>query len=405
MNSCGFMRNITVSQSKAPTVGEMPVEYVERKGLGHPDSLIDGIVERISVKLSDAYMDASGVILHHNVDKGLIVGGAAEVSFGYGKILKPIEVIVVGRAAKEFKGKPIPVDEIAVCAAKAYLKENTRFLDIEKEVVYTPKITHGSADLTKIFSRSTEMPLANDTSFGIGFAPLTDAERLALETEHFLNSKEYKQKAPAVGEDIKVMAVRENENITLTIAIAFVSKFIKNADEYIGYKERVAKDVKSFTSKITGRNVEVMINSGDNRKEGSFYITKTGLSCENGDDGSVGRGNRVNGLITPFRYMSLEAAAGKNPVSHIGKIYNILANEIAKDAVKLYPEIKECTVSIVSQIGRRIDDPKNLDIKLTLENGKELAPIRKKIVDLGDEALDNIQRITKGIIAGEHKMF
>jgi len=399
------VRNITVSQSKAPTVGEMPVEFVERKGLGHPDSLIDGIVERISMELSKAYIDASGAILHHNVDKGLIVGGAAEVSFGTGKILKPIEIIMAGRATKDFQGKSIPVDEIAVNAAKAYLKENTRFLDIEKEVVYTPKIIHGSADLTKIFLRDAEMPLANDTSFGIGFAPLTDAERLALQTERFLNSKEYKQKAPAVGEDIKVMAVRENDSITLTIAIAFVSRFVKNADEYINYKERVAKDVKSFASKITRHTIEVTINNGDNRKEGSFYITKTGLSCENGDDGSVGRGNRVNGLITPFRYMSLEAAAGKNPVSHIGKIYNILVNKIANDAVKLYPEIKDCTVSIVSQIGRRIDDPKNLEIKLTLESGKGIAPIRKKIIDLGEEALDNIQHLTKEIIAGEHQMF
>ena len=160
-----------------------------------------------------------------------------------------------------------------------------------------------------------------------------------------------------VGEDIKVMGVRENDKITLTIAIAFVAQFINNIDEYVGIKESIKKDIIGNAKKYTAKEVEVVINNGDSHDTQDVYITKSGLSCEAGDDGSVGRGNRVNGLITPFRHMSLEAAAGKNPVNHVGKIYSIVSKEIAQDIVKLYPEIKECNVSIVSQIGRRIDDP------------------------------------------------
>ncbi|MCL5093385.1 MAG: methionine adenosyltransferase [Candidatus Marsarchaeota archaeon] len=399
------MSNIRISESRSAHVASQNVEYVERKGIGHPDSLIDGIVERASVELSKAYMDSTGMILHHNLDKGLIIGGASEASFGIGKITKPIEIILAGRAIKRYQDIDIPVDDIVLKAALDYLKEHTRFLDLENEVIFNSKILKGSSDLTGIFNRSTDVPLSNDTSFGIGFAPFTETEKLVMESEHFLNGNEYKQAHPYVGEDIKVMGVREENKITLTIAIAFVSKFVANADQYDDYKARIAEDVKAFAKKITSKEVEVIINNGDHRASGSFYLTKSGLSCESGDDGSVGRGNRVNGIITPFRHMSLEAAAGKNPVSHVGKIYSILANEIASDAVKLYPEIIECNVSIVSQIGRPINDPRNLDIKVILDGKGSISNIANKLTGLAEQSLENIGFLTREIVAGKYNMF
>ena len=119
-----FMANIRVREDKSLPVGKQEVEYVERKGIGHPDSLIDGIMEKVSMDLSEQYLDTTGTVLHHNVDKGLIIGGSSEARFGYGKITRPIEVILTGRATKEYEGGSIPVDEIAVKAARDYLKDN-----------------------------------------------------------------------------------------------------------------------------------------------------------------------------------------------------------------------------------------------------------------------------------------
>ena len=400
----GSSKNIRVAEGFSTVVAEQPVEYVERKGIGHPDSLIDGIMESVSTGLSNAYIDSTGKILHHNVDKGLIIGGASEASFGNGSITKPIEVILAGRAARSYQDINIDVDGIAIKAAKDYLREHTRFLDIEKEVLFQSKILKGSADLSEIFDRNTDVPLANDTSFGIGFAPFTKTERLVLETEKMLNSLEYKKSHPEVGEDVKVMGIRDMDDISLTVAIAFVSAKIQSMDDYHKKKEEVRKDIISFAKKLVGKDVDVVLNNGDN-KSGKVYITKSGLSCEAGDDGSVGRGNRVNGLITPFRRMSLEAAAGKNPVNHIGKIYNVLAKEIANDIVTLYPQVKECNVSIVSQIGRKIDDPKHLDVKISTEKREELDNIRKKVNDIAEQSLENIGYLTHEIISGKHSMF
>lgn len=399
------MARISVNEGFGLPIYLQPTEYVERKGIGHPDSLIDGIMESVSLALSKAYLDQFGEVLHHNVDKGLIVGGTSSATFGKGEIIDPIQVILAGRATQSYNGIEIPVDQIAIDTAKEYLRKNTRFLDVDNEVRYESRILKGSADLNHIFSTNSAMPLANDTSFGVGFAPMSETERLVIDTEHMLNSQDYKEKKPAVGEDVKVMGVRDNNEITLTVAIAFVAKYISSLKDYIAYKNEITNDIIENAKKITEKNVKVMINNGDDTKNAVVYLTKSGLSCESGDDGSVGRGNRVNGIITPFRTMSLEAASGKNPVNHVGKIYNILSNEIANDIVRNFPEVTECNVSIVSQIGRPINDPKHLNISLYTEKKGQVEKINKKVADLAQEELDNIVFLTKEMLSGEYGTF
>ncbi len=402
------MKNISINKLDGIPVSDQRIEYVERKGIGHPDSLIDGIVDATSHALSREYLEkCDNTILHHNVDKGLIIGGASTAGFGKAKITKKIEVIITGRATDRYNAVKIDVNGIAREVALNYLKENTRFLDVDKEVTFVSKIAKGSSDLVDVFTRggAKDVPLANDTSFGIGFAPFTDIEKLVLETERYLNSKRYKEVMPAVGEDIKVMGLRDGDKYVLTIAIAFVSKHTKDLDQYLGYKERVKKDVRKFAERLIGKEVQVHVNSADPEDSDAVYLTKTGLSCEAGDDGSVGRGNRVNGIITPFRPMSLEAAAGKNPVNHIGKIYNLLATEISSDIVKQYPGVRECNLAIMSQIGKRIDEPLNLNIELATENGTNFDNARSKAKYVAEGWLENLGDFTIDISLGKYKTF
>ncbi len=399
------MRNISIERLELKPISEQGTEYVERKGIGHPDSLIDGIVDETSHALCREYLSSFGTILHHNVDKGLIIGGAAKSTYGSGRITKKIEVIVTGRAISKVKGKTVEVNRIAEDVVRKYLKDNTRFLDIENEVVIKSKIAKGSEDLTHIFGRKSEVPLANDTSFGIGFAPFSETEKLVLETERYLNSRDYKAQVPAAGEDIKVMGCRNGDRITLTVAVAFIAQLVSSKEQYIELKHRVVGDILKFASGITKKSVAVELNTGDDAEGEAPYLTKSGLSAEAGDDGSVGRGNRVNGLITPFRHMSLEAAAGKNPINHIGKIYNILATQLAVDVVKQYPQIKECDIAILSQIGKRIDQPLNLNMNMIVEGGANFDNIRSKAHYIADGWLDNIGKLTLDISLGKYKTF
>ncbi|MEM2948081.1 MAG: methionine adenosyltransferase [Candidatus Anstonellales archaeon] len=396
-------KNIVVSKGGYTPVPELDVEIVERKGLGHPDTIIDGIMEEISVELCKAYLKEFGTILHHNVDKGQIVGGEAKPEFGGGKIIQPLFILLSGRASYEADGKVFPVQEIALETTKKYIQQNTRFLDPDADVEIMSKIRPGSKDLVELFLRNKgKVPLANDTSFGVGYAPFSDAEKVVLAVEKYLNSKEYKKLHPEVGEDIKVMGLRENRRIKLTVAVAFVDRFIHSIDEYVKAKERVTKDILKKAKEITDMDVEVFVNTADDIKNNSVYITVTGLSAEAGDDGSVGRGNRVNGLITPFRLMTLEAAAGKNPVSHVGKIYSVLAFKIAEDISKEYPSLRDVSVSLLSQIGKPINEPKMAFIELV---GDDVEPLKSKARDIAEQNLENIEELTKLIVGKKVGVF
>jgi S-adenosylmethionine synthetase len=404
-------RNIVVRELQQPAVEESQVELVERKGLGHPDYISDAVAEEASRQLSIYYRERFGTIMHHNLDKVLLVGGQAAPRWGGGDVLQPIYIIVSGRATTEVRTssgvEEVPVGRIILKAVKEWIKRNLRFLDPETHVVVDYKIGKGSADLRGIFESRSASHRANDTSFGAGFAPLTTLERLVMETERTLNSKEFKSRVPASGEDVKVMGLRNGNVIDITVANAIVSRFVRDKDEYMSVKEEIKEKVLDVASKIAPNyDVRVYVNSGDIPEEEVFYITVTGTSAEHGDDGATGRGNRVNGLITPMRPMSLEAAAGKNPVNHIGKIYNVVATELAQLIYTKVPNVREVYVRLLGQIGRPIDDPLIADVSLLMERGVSVSSnVRAEIASLVDEYLSKLPQLTERFLVGAVQLF
>jgi len=280
-------------------------------------------------------------------------------------------------------------------------------LDVNNYVVIDSRIGQGSVDLVGVFNKVKEnpIPLSNDTSFGVGYAPLSETEKIVLETERLLNSEEFKKKWPAVGEDIKVMGLRKGEEIDLTIAAAIVDSEVQNPQEYMEVKEGIYNAIKELTSKYTNRDVNIYVNTADDPDKDIYYITVTGTSAEAGDDGSVGRGNRVNGLITPNRHMSMEAAGGKNPVSHVGKIYNILANLIARDIAEEVEGVQEVYVRILSQIGKPIDEPLVASIQAIPKPGYKVEQFERQTYEIADEWLANITKIQKMILEDKINVF
>lgn len=373
------------------------VEIVERKGLGHPDTICDAVAERISVRLSRHYLERFDMILHHNVDKILLCGGSSRPCFGGGEVTQPIEIYLSGRATGEWRGVTVPVHEIAVAACRDVLTQRLPELDLEREVRITSRIRPGSADLTRLFTRGRRVPLANDTSCGAGFAPLTDLERVVLEVERPLTSAATKRAHPAIGSDIKVMGVRRADRISLTIGCAFIGRHLAGMDEYAGEKEAARRLVLRAARDLTKREVEATLNAADDLNAGDVFLTVTGTSAEAGDDGEVGRGNRTNGLITPYRFMTMEAAAGKNPVSHVGKLYNLAADRIAGTLVAQIPGVRGATCVLVSQIGRPLDDPQVADVRLSL-NGTEIDGLRAEVELVVRDQLERLPELRRELL-------
>ena len=388
---------ITIERLEGLTIEELPVEIVERKGKGHPDSVCDRAAEELSIALCTHYLREFGRVLHHNVDKCVLAGGHSEPTFGGGEIVDPIYLLMVGRATAEVGGHEVPLQEIIERNVRAWLPDSLRFLDLDRDIQIDHRIRPGSGDLTNVFDRAPEIPRSNDTSFGVGYAPLSETERAVYEAEQMLTSPEIQEKYPYIGEDIKVMAARVDDHLSLTVAEAFVSRHIPSLDAYLDAREQVGKLVKETAEGITRRKVDVYVNSADDIERGSVYITVSGSSAECGDDGQVGRGNRANGLITPYRPMTLEAAAGKNPINHVGKLYNILAQEIAHELAAT-DGVDEASCYLVSRIGEPITEPQALDVKLRADlSDSELKP---RIEEITYRHLNALPGLWRRIIAG-----
>lgn len=390
-----------------PSPAAQPFEMVERKGVGHPDTICDALAENLSMALSRFYHERCGRILHHNVDKALLVGGAARPAFGSGEVLEPIEIYLAGRATTEFRGVQIPVDELAVEASRSWLRQNIRHLDPERHVRIIPRIRPTSLDLAAVFARQPEggVPLANDTSIGVGFAPLDELERIVFAVEQRLNSRETKRVHPEIGEDVKIMGDRRHGRIVLTIACALVGEHIADVGDYRIKKARVRELALDVAQAETRLPVEAYINAADGDTLDSVYVTVTGLSAEAGDDGQVGRGNRVNGLITPYRPMSLEAAAGKNPVTHVGKLYNVMANRIARAVVAEVPGVEEAYCFLLSRIGSPITEPQLFDVKVRLAEGASLAALEARIGEVAQAEFAGIDSLWRETIDGTLKLW
>ncbi|TMT86736.1 methionine adenosyltransferase [Haloterrigena sp. H1] len=382
--------SVTVQHLDRNPVSSQSPEFVERKGLGHPDTLCDGIAEAISRRLSRYYLDEFGRILHHNTDSVQLVAGTTKPAFGGGEIVEPISVIIGGQATKTVDRRRVPTDELAVGAARDYVDTTIEELPADA-IEFESRLGETSADLKTLFGDG-DVPRANDTSIGVGYAPLSKTDHIVRGLE-----SEIRKKIPAVGEDVKVLGWRTDDQLRLTVAAAVISRYVATVEEYVEITDHVEALAKRYASDRMDGDVQVDVNAADDIETETVYLTETGLSAEMGDDGNVGRGNRGNGLITPTRPMSLEATAGKNPVSHVGKLYNLVARNAA-DRINRELGAEYTEVKLLSQIGAPITAPQAIDVETT-------ACDDEAIRQLVTAELEDLDELTHDIVAGDVQLF
>jgi S-adenosylmethionine synthetase len=388
--------NIVVRPAPQPIASGRYVEMCEHKGIGHPDTITDAVCEAAACELASVYRKEFDQVLHFNVDKGLLIAGRSQPRFGGGRVIKPPRIIVCGRAANP--GGRLDLRAVVTDAVRRYLERNiradTRAFFIE------PAIEEGSQSLQQLFADRNKMVRANDTSFGVGFAPLSTLERNVLQLAATLRSAEFRTAFPAAGDDFKIMGLRTGASRTFTVAVAMIDSHVEDVAHYFDIKRRV----REYLANRLGEDCTLHINALDDpgaHDESGLHLTVTGLSAEMGDDGQVGRGNRVNGLITPGRPMSLEAAAGKNPVSHVGKIYSVLAHQLAAAICDQIPEVTDATVQLLSRIGEPLDRPQVVSVELCA-NGDITQTLQNKVAAVVTDGLaraaDLTDRLARGAI-------
>lgn len=366
-------------------------------------------MNEISVALSKEYLERFGSIAHHNIDKALLAAGEVESRFGGGTVKKPMLLVIGDRAVYSIEGVDIPVNDIVLSTTKKWFEENLRFVDPDEHVKYQIELKQGSAPLVDIFKRKGYVLGANDTSAAVGYAPLTKTERVVLNTEKYLNSKDFKKRFPESGEDIKVMGLRRNDpnadsELYLTVAMAMVDRFVGSEEAYFRKKEEMIEELREFVeSNYDFDSVNYYLNTLDRRGRGldGIYLTVLGTSADGADCGQVGRGNRVSGIIPLNRPTCSEAAAGKNPVSHVGKIYNLLSYRIASRVWEKVPGLEEVYIWLLSQIGNPIDQPMIAAAQVVLDDNTSIKSVYKNVEEVLYSELGDIGSFCMDLVMGK----
>jgi S-adenosylmethionine synthetase len=395
--------NIHIFPYYGRNLDKSQIEMVERKGIGHPDTLADLIAETFSNKYSYFCFKKFGVIPNHWADKVTLVGGKTKITFGKVELLQPIKIFQFGRMTPDIGKEIIDInsifkDSVIDVFSKVFGKKNDilKFLEFQVNVhdgcgpdhpknFYDPQ---SPEDIMKVHSSIR----ANDTVICTSYAGYSKLEKIVIELENFLNSKKFKKEFPETGYDIKILGIRLKKKITLVICIPFIANFTPTFKYYEKKKkeilEIVNKKVREFLPEF---EYSIHLNTKD-REKGSVYLTAFGTSLDKGGCGAVGRGNRYNGLIAPMRETPIEAYAGKNPVYHAGKLYHVAAFNISKNLFLNYS--LENYINIISFNGDVIQNPSFIFVKLC----KQGFGLEKNIIDTINHEISHIEEYTGKII-------
>ena len=396
-------------------LGHTNFEIVERKGKGHPDTLSDTLAEKLSNAYSKYTLENFGAVLHHNFDKVGMMGGKCNVEFGSGKMLKPIRVLLNGRASSKFGNTIIDVKSLLLNETKKFFNDNFPMLNFDTDVRIIYEVSEGSSpggvkgheskrhrwfepesldDLNELKHLN-----CNDTSMGCSFYGYSILENIVSTIERTLNSKEYKKNHKWIGSDIKIMGFRQDKKVSITMCVPQLCMQVNSIDEYVKNKEKVRNDVIDIVKKLYPKvMLDLYINTRDKitKDNTDLYLTFTGSSIEMGDEGFVGRGNRMGGLITPRRFYTMEGICGKNPIYHTGTMYSVASYIISKKINEAFNV--NCSVEMIGQSGQPLANP----FKITIYTDKQVD--YNKCDQIASEVLDNFNKVSMGILNEEYPM-
>lgn len=415
--------NLLVYSSGTPRIDDTEFEVVERKGIGHPDTLCDTIAEKVSQAYSQYCLKMYGIVLRHMVDKIALSGGTAKVKFGGGEMVKPIRLYLNCRFTRSYQGEAIPYMEIVKETVYRHFGEVLPLLDLEQWLMIVdnthfapgPGVVYDTDGSTKnerrFFFEVPEKEFAafhdnslrsNDTSTAVAYSPLSVTERIVILVETTLNSGGFKSVHPYVGTDIKVMARRIKKRIDITVCIPFIALHTPNKEFYFEKIELLTEAIeKLVVANFGGYDVTVSLNTRDNPSKSDYYLTLTGSAIESGDEGVVGRGNRYNGVIPFNRHMSMEACCGKNPVYHVGKVYTAICSLISAEIFSVLR--LETYVYLTSQMGRSLSDPWSACVEVC---GGSAEPHQHQMIEgIIEKNLANATEITRRIVNGSLNLY
>lgn len=360
-----------LSGLRTPLPHELPVEVVERKGIGHPDTLADGIAELASIRYSQHCLDVAGAVLHHNLDKVAVLGGRAAFTDTDGVYDRPLRVVFGGRISTTFAGRALPVREILQQAAVDHLRTalpgfDRVTLEVRQETTDSSKFPHWFAPRSLDDLPERPKAFSNDTAYLVGSAPRTASETVVLLAEAFFRRQAW------AGSDIKALAVRDGATWTVTVCVPALAGHLTGSAEFDDAVTAAAGELTEMLQQRLPGRVTVVCNTRGSRTGpiSGQYFTLSGSAVDYGEDGLVGRGNARTGVISGAHLAGNEATFGKNPAYHVGKVGGWLADEAARAVAAEYGP---CRIALLWRNGAPYDEPASIEITTTKETAHRSA--------------------------------
>lgn len=359
-------------------------EIVERKGIGHPDTLADGIAELASIRYAEYCLAHVGAVLHHNLDKVAVFGGRVRFGDRDGHYERPVRIVFGGRAASSFAGEPIPVADILTAAAHEQLRlalpgYDRTLIEVQIQTTDTSKFPYWFAPRGLDDLPERTRVRSNDTAYLVGVAPRTRAEIVALLTEGWLANQ------PWSGSDIKVLVARQRHRMEVTACVPAMAGLVESTGQFRDLLVAAEKSLSLLIADLpAGPGEECVVDVRCNTKEAAsdldepvsrHYFAVSGSAVDYGEDGLVGRGNARHGLISPGYAAGNEVTYGKNPVYHVGKVGAWLAD---RAAAALHAQVGPCRVGLAWRIGTAYDDP--AAVHVTTRSAAPAGPAAEDIV-------------------------
>ncbi|MFF0494291.1 methionine adenosyltransferase [Nocardia sp. NPDC004068] len=348
------------SAPRVPLAHDLPVEVVERKGVGHPDTLADAIAELASIRYSQHCLSVAGAVLHHNLDKVAVLGGRAVFTDSDGAYDRPLRVVFGGRMSLSFAGRPLPVREILEQTAVDQLRTALPGFDrvcveFRHETTDSSKFSHWFAPRSLADLPERPRAFSNDTAYLVGAAPRTAAETITLLTEAFF------RQFPWAGSDIKALTVRSGREWTVTVCVPALAGHLQTATEFDDAVTAAAAQLAALLEQRLAGRVTLVCNTRGSRigPLSGQYFTLSGSAVDYGEDGLVGRGNARTGVISGGHSAGNEATFGKNPVYHVGKVGGWLADTAATTVASRFGP---CRIGLLWRNGAPYDQPASMQI-------------------------------------------
>jgi S-adenosylmethionine synthetase len=396
-----LMDRVAIGLLGGEPVASRRVELVERKGLGHPDTLCDALVEAVALALNRLYLERLGTIPHYNVDKALLVAGQCNKGFGWGRVRDPMELVIGDRATFAVNGTILPIAGTVAAAVDGWVAAHLPHVRAGEDLRVRLALAPGSEELRGIYAPGAPVT-SNDTCGASGYAPLSPTETLVLDVEGYLNGPDFKRHFPDTGQDVKVFAFREGEDVAITVAMPLLAALTGSEAAYFQRKEAILAELATrFAGEPFAFHWALNALDRPGRGAAGVYLSVTGTSAEDADSGQVGRGNRANGLIAFARPTGGEAAAGKNPVAHAGKIYSVFSHHLARCLHARCPGLDEVYVHLAVRIGDPVDAPR-VGVELVLAKGAALGDVEAPVRDVVAAEVARLPGFREELVAGRH---